>query len=64
MMLLPFFFGIYLYFGACILVFGIIVGGQASPLMKLRQNGTVFFPIKLDVKRPAVVLNLEPIGLG
>ena len=24
-------FGIYLYFGACILVFGIILGGRASP---------------------------------
>jgi len=24
-------FGIFLYFGACILVFGIILGGRASP---------------------------------
>ena len=32
--------------------------------MKLRQNGTVSSPIKLDVKRPAVVLNLEPISFG
>jgi hypothetical protein len=39
-------FGIYLFFGACILVFVIILGGRASPRMKLRQNGIVSFSIK------------------
>jgi len=34
-------FGIYLYFGACILVIGIIVGGRAGKPLNLKPKPTL-----------------------